>query len=87
MNFWKKLILTYSDDTSKNEVWFKLHKYFHENKKKYTSITLLIDEIEDNIRVNPLKLLKTTLISAKKKRFHFWLSRRIKRKSWWKTHY
>ena len=27
------IILTYSDDSSKNGVWFKLHKYFHENKK------------------------------------------------------
>ena len=78
LNFWKKLILTYSDDTSKNEVWFKLHKY----------ITALNDEIEDNIRINPSKLLKTTLISAKKKRFHPWLSKHIKRKNHnGKTHY
>ena len=76
------------DTSKKNGIWFIItHKYFHENKKKYTSITQLTDEIEDNLRINPLKLLKTTLISAKKKRFNFWLSRCIRRKLWWKTHY
>ena len=39
--------------------------------KKYTTITLLIDKIEDNLRANPLKLLKTVLISVKKKDISF----------------
>ena len=68
VKFLRELILTYCEDSGKNGVWFKLHKYFHENKK-YTSITRLIDEIKDNLRANPLKLLKTALISPEKREF------------------
>ncbi len=68
VKFLRELILTYCEDSGKNGVWFKLHKYFHENKK-YTFITPLIDEIKDNLRANPLKLLKTALISTEKRDF------------------
>ena len=41
----------------------KIHQYFNENKKKHEDISLLIEEISDNLNNNALILLKTALIS------------------------
>ena len=56
-------------------------------KKIHINNTLLIDEIEDNLRVNSLKLLKTALISAKKRDFISDYLDVLEEKLWGKTQY
>jgi len=62
IEFLQNLILDYGGNWTKNSIWYKIHKYFNENKKQ-DSITDLIDEIKNNLNKNTLKLLKTALIS------------------------
>ena len=62
IEFLQNLILDYGGNWTKNSIWYKIHKYFNENKKQ-ESIADLIDEVNNNLNKNVLKLLKTALIS------------------------
>ena len=59
----QNLILDYGVNWCKNSIWYKIHKYFNENKKQ-KDINDLINEINSNLNKNALILLKTALISV-----------------------
>ena len=63
IEFLQNLILDYSGNWCKNSIWYKIHKYFNENKKQ-KDISNLINEINNNLNKNALILLKTALISV-----------------------
>lgn len=62
IEFLQNLILDYGENWTKNSIWYKIRKYYNENKKQ-DSIVDLIDEINNNLNKNVLNLLKTALIS------------------------
>ena len=53
LNFWKKLILTYSDDSSKNGVWFKLHKYLTNSPTDYYELYNAWQQAKMNLEKKP----------------------------------
>ena len=63
IEFLQNLILDYGVNWCKNSIWYKIHKYFNENKKQ-KDINDLINEINSNLNKNALILLKTALISV-----------------------
>jgi hypothetical protein len=63
IEFLQNLILDYGGNWCKNSIWYKIHKYFNENKKQ-NDINDLINEINSNLNKNALILLKTALISV-----------------------
>ena len=62
----KKFINKWSTDTSKNGTWNKLRKYFH-GKEKHEELSEILDEINNNLRSKPLKLLIKSLKSKEKR--------------------
>ena len=68
IEFLQNLILDYGENWTKNSIWYKIHQYYNENKKQ-DSITDLIDEINNNLNKNTLKLLKTALISIENRNY------------------
>lgn len=62
----KKFITKWGTDTSKNGTWNKLRKYFHGNEK-HEELSEILDEINDNLRSKPLKLLIKSLKSKEKR--------------------
>ena len=62
IEFLQNLIFDYGGNWSKNSIWHKIHQYYNENKK-HDEISALINEINVNLNINALILLKTALIS------------------------
>ena len=65
IEFIQNLIFDYGHDWSKNSIWYKMHRYFNENKKQ-DDIKDLISKIYNILNKNSIILLKIALISIDK---------------------